>query len=91
LTLSVLLMAGGSLLIAVSPTYEAVGLLAPLLLLVARAVQGLSAGGETSAMTTYVIELAPRANALSTPVPSTSARPWASSPRCCSPPHSRPG
>lgn len=59
LTLSVLLMAGGSLLIALSPTYQTVGLLAPLLLLIARAVQGLSAGGEISAMTTYVIELAP--------------------------------
>jgi MHS family alpha-ketoglutarate permease-like MFS transporter len=59
LTLSIILMAGGSLLIAVSPTYQAVGLLAPTLLVLARAMQGLSAGGEVTAMSTYVNELAP--------------------------------
>ncbi|MCW2642307.1 MAG: transporter, family, alpha-ketoglutarate permease [Dactylosporangium sp.] len=59
LALSVLLMAGGSLLIALSPTYSGAGLLAPVLLLVARAAQGLSAGGEAAAMTTYVVERAP--------------------------------
>ena len=59
LTLSVLLMAGGSLLIAVAPTYATIGVAAPLLLVLARAVQGLSAGGEVAAMSTYVIEIAP--------------------------------
>ncbi|KAA2256340.1 MFS transporter [Solihabitans fulvus] len=59
LTLSVVLMGGGSLLIAVSPTYTQVGLLAPVLLVVARVAQGLSTGGEFAASTTYLVELAP--------------------------------
>lgn len=59
LMLSVLLMAGGSLLIAVAPTYEQVGLLAPVLLLLARIAQGLSTGGEFAASATYLAELAP--------------------------------
>ncbi|GGM70524.1 MFS transporter [Longimycelium tulufanense] len=59
LLLSVLFMAGGSLLIAVSPTYERIGLLAPALLLLARVAQGLSAGGEYAASATYLAELAP--------------------------------
>jgi MHS family alpha-ketoglutarate permease-like MFS transporter len=59
LTLSVVLMGGGSLLIAVSPTYDQVGLLAPALLVVARIAQGLSTGGEFAASTTYLAELAP--------------------------------
>lgn len=59
LTLSVVLMGGGSLLIAVSPTYGQAGLLAPALLVVARIAQGLSTGGEFAASTTYLAELAP--------------------------------
>lgn len=60
LTLSVTLMAGGSLLIAVTPSYQQIGVLAPALLVLARAVQGLSSGGEIAAMSTYVNEIAPR-------------------------------
>ncbi|MBP0458771.1 MFS transporter [Streptomyces montanisoli] len=60
LRLSLLLMAGGSLLIAVAPTYGSAGVAAPALLVLARAVQGLSAGGEVTAMSTYVNEIAPR-------------------------------
>ncbi|MDX3752181.1 MFS transporter [Streptomyces sp. AK08-02] len=59
LTLSMLLMAGGSLLIAICPTYNQVGLLAPTLLLVARMAQGLSTGGEMAASATYLAEVAP--------------------------------
>ncbi|MGO1056761.1 MFS transporter [Crossiella sp. CA198] len=59
LSLSVILMAGGSLLIAVSPTYEQAGLLAPILLLLARIAQGLSTGGEFASSSTYLAELAP--------------------------------
>ncbi|MFD7442874.1 MFS transporter [Streptomyces sp. NPDC059909] len=59
LRLSLMLMAGGSLLIAIAPPYQEVGVLAPVLLVLARAVQGLSAGGEITAMSTYVNEIAP--------------------------------
>jgi len=59
LRLSLLMMAGGSLLIALAPPYRTVGVLAPALLVVARALQGLSAGGEGAAMSTYVNEIAP--------------------------------
>src|SRR5262249_45114066 len=46
LMLSVSLMCFGSLMIAVTPTYASVGLLAPVLLAAARILQGLSLGGE---------------------------------------------
>ncbi|MEU5852716.1 MFS transporter [Saccharopolyspora shandongensis] len=59
LTLSIALMGGGSLLIAVSPTYAQVGVLAPCLLVVARLVQGLSTGGEWGAASAFVVESAP--------------------------------
>jgi MHS family alpha-ketoglutarate permease-like MFS transporter len=58
LTLSVTMMCAGSLLIAVSPTYAEIGLWAPLLLLVARLVQGLSVGGEYGASATFMAEVA---------------------------------
>ena len=46
LGLTILMMAGGSLIIAVTPTYATIGLAAPLLLTAARLLQGLSLGGE---------------------------------------------
>jgi MFS transporter, MHS family, alpha-ketoglutarate permease len=55
---SVLLMCGGSLLIALTPTYDRIGVLAPALLLVARLLQGLSVGGEYGASATYLSEMA---------------------------------
>jgi MHS family alpha-ketoglutarate permease-like MFS transporter len=58
LTLSVAMMCAGSLLIAVAPTYDEVGLLAPALLLIARLVQGLSVGGEYGASATFMSEVA---------------------------------
>lgn len=58
LALSVTLMCAGSLLIAISPTYESVGLLAPAVLLIARLMQGLSVGGEYGASATYLSEMA---------------------------------
>ncbi len=51
LMLSVSLMCFGSLMIAVTPTYAAVGILAPILLAVARILQGLSLGGEYGTIT----------------------------------------
>jgi MHS family alpha-ketoglutarate permease-like MFS transporter len=60
LALSVALMAGGSLLIAVSPTYARAGALAPVVLVIARMLQGLSVGGEYGASATYLSEMALR-------------------------------
>lgn len=60
LTLSVSLMCAGSLLIAVTPGYEAIGVAAPALLVVARLMQGLSIGGEYGASATYLSEMAGR-------------------------------
>ncbi|MCH0539319.1 MFS transporter [Streptomyces sp. MUM 203J] len=56
---SVALMAGGSLLIAVTPAYGTIGVLAPVLLVLARLAQGLSAGGEFAASAAYLVEAAP--------------------------------
>jgi MFS transporter, MHS family, alpha-ketoglutarate permease len=60
LTLSVMMMGGGSLLIAVAPTYAQIGALAPAILLFARLLQGLSVGGEYGASATYLSEMAQR-------------------------------
>jgi metabolite-proton symporter len=56
--ISVLMMCGGSLLIAVLPTYAVVGTAAPMLLLLARLLQGLSVGGEYGTSATYMSEVA---------------------------------
>lgn len=60
LTFSVLLMSAGSLLIALVPSYDRIGLLAPLILVVARMIQGISIGGEYGTAATYLSEMAPR-------------------------------
>ncbi len=62
LALSVAMMCGGSLLIAVTPTYASIGWFAPLMLTVARLLQGLSVGGEYGASATYLSEVATRKN-----------------------------
>jgi MFS transporter, MHS family, alpha-ketoglutarate permease len=58
LMLSVALMCFGSLMIAVTPTYASIGIMAPVLLGVARIVQGLSLGGEYGTSATYLTEMA---------------------------------
>ncbi len=58
LALSVAMMGGGSLMIALTPSAASIGLGAPLLLLVARLLQGLSIGGEYGASATYLSEMA---------------------------------
>lgn len=55
---SVLLMCFGSLMIAVTPTYESIGIGAPIVLLLARLIQGLSLGGEYGTSATYLSEVA---------------------------------
>ncbi len=58
LMLSVLLMCFGSLMIAVTPTYASIGVAAPVLLGLARMIQGLSLGGEYGTSATYLTEIA---------------------------------
>ena len=60
LMLSVALMCFGSLMIAVTPTYQSIGILAPIILALARIVQGLSLGGEYGTSATYLTEMADR-------------------------------
>ncbi|ADJ25165.1 General substrate transporter [Hyphomicrobium denitrificans ATCC 51888] len=58
LTTSVLLMCFGSALLAVTPVYATIGIAAPIILLVARMIQGLSLGGEYGTSATYLSEMA---------------------------------
>lgn len=58
LTLSVTLMSFGSLAIAITPSYSAIGIAAPIILVAARLVQGLSVGGEFGSSATYLAEVA---------------------------------
>ena len=58
LTLSVLIMAAGSLVIAVTPGYDQIGISAPAILVIARLFQGLSLGGEYGTSATYLSEMA---------------------------------
>lgn len=58
LTVSVGAMCFGSLLIAATPTYKAIGIAAPIILAVARIIEGLSLGGEYGASATYLSEIA---------------------------------
>lgn len=58
MTLSVMLMSLGSMMIAFTPGYKTIGVLAPVLLLLARLLQGLSVGGEYGTSATYLSEMA---------------------------------
>ena len=59
LTISILAMCFGSALIAVSPTYDAIGIWAAVILSAARIIQGLSQGGEYGTSVTYLSEISP--------------------------------
>ena len=56
---SVAMMALPTLLLGLLPSYSSVGMLAPVLLVVVRLVQGVSVGGEFSSSATYLVETAP--------------------------------
>ncbi|CAL9287952.1 MFS transporter [Streptomyces sp. SudanB182_2057] len=58
LTVTILLMGGSSLLVGLTPTYASAGVAAPVVLVVARLLQGLSVGGEFAASTTFLVESA---------------------------------
>eukprot|EP01037_Dinobryon_pediforme_P005778 gene5778-5841_t len=57
--LTLFLMAFGTAMIGLAPTYEQIGLAGPVMVLVARLIQGFSAGGEVGASTTLLAEYAP--------------------------------
>ncbi len=59
LLLTIFLMAAGTVLIGILPTYASIGFFAPLLLVVARLMQGFSAGGEWGGSTSFIVEWAP--------------------------------
>ncbi|WP_406729110.1 MFS transporter [Streptomyces sp. GD-15H] len=56
---TMLMMAGGSLVIGFLPSYASIGAWASLILLLARVVQGFAHGGESATANTYVAEIAP--------------------------------
>jgi MHS family proline/betaine transporter-like MFS transporter len=60
LTLSILLMMIGTAIIVVLPTYETIGIAAPLILVLARLMQGFSAGGEFGSATAFLAEHVPQ-------------------------------
>ncbi|HEY2248103.1 MAG TPA: MFS transporter [Bradyrhizobium sp.] len=59
LLLSIVMMSFGTLAVACMPTFAQIGMLAPLLVIVARLVQGFSAGGEFGSSTAFLVEHMP--------------------------------
>jgi len=60
LLLTIFLMAAGTVLIGILPTYASIGFAAPALLLFARLMQGFSTGGEWGGSTAFIVEWAPK-------------------------------
>ncbi|MEW5713475.1 MFS transporter [Pseudomonas sp. SB113] len=60
MAMTVWLMALGTAIIGLLPTYATIGIAAPLLLLLCRIAQGLALGGETTGSTSYIVESAPQ-------------------------------
>jgi MHS family proline/betaine transporter-like MFS transporter len=58
MTLTILMMALGTAIIGLAPTYARIGVAAPLLIVAGRLIQGFSAGGEVGASTTFLMESA---------------------------------
>jgi MHS family proline/betaine transporter-like MFS transporter len=59
LLLTIFLMAIGTVLIGIVPSYATIGIAGPFLILVARLMQGFSAGGEWGGSTAFIVEWAP--------------------------------
>ncbi|WP_144630191.1 MFS transporter [Bordetella genomosp. 13] len=60
LLLTIFMMAIGTVGIGVIPGYASIGILAPLLLVICRLMQGFAAGGEWGGATAFIVEWAPR-------------------------------
>ncbi|KJC58220.1 membrane protein [Bradyrhizobium sp. LTSPM299] len=56
---SIVLMTAGTLVLALMPTYASIGILAPIMVILARLVQGFSAGGEFGSSTAFLVEHMP--------------------------------
>ena len=76
LAATIFLMAAGSLMIAVVPTFALAGWLSPAMLIAARLLQGLAMGGETSAGGSYIVEASPARHRGFSGSFSTSASAW---------------
>jgi len=59
LTLTIMMMAIGTALLGFAPTYAQAGIAGPLVIVLARLIQGFSAGGEIGGATAFLIEYAP--------------------------------
>ncbi len=59
LLLTIVLMAGGSLVIGLTPNFSQIGWAAPALLMLARIAQGVAVGGEAANANAYLAEIAP--------------------------------
>jgi len=59
LLITIALMAAGTMLIGLTPTYDSIGVAAPTMILCARLLQGFSAGGEWGGSTAFIVEWAP--------------------------------
>jgi MFS transporter, MHS family, proline/betaine transporter len=59
LAITILMMSGATLCVGLVPTYDAIGLAAPILLVVLRMIQGFSTGGEYGGAATFMAEYAP--------------------------------
>lgn len=59
LSWAIVAMVAGTALIAFAPTYASIGIAAPILIVVARLIQGFSSGGEMGTATSFLIEHAP--------------------------------
>lgn len=58
MTFTILLMAVGTAMVALTPGYNTIGIAAPILLVVGRLIQGFSCGGEVGPATSYLLESA---------------------------------
>lgn len=59
LTLMIMMMGVSTLLIGITPPHAAIGIVAPILIILARVLQGLSVGGEFASATAMLVEYAP--------------------------------
>jgi MFS family permease len=57
---TILLMGGATFIVGILPTYETIGVAAPVILIILRMLQGLALGGEYGGAATYVAEHAPQ-------------------------------